>query len=431
MTPKTLSTSTILQAISEETMGFRFGKPERPNESSLACILPILRETSQVRQYITLPETEQVLVSDSGTINKLNLKNASKSNVFVRSGTIFEGKGTQSRAIMRSAVLFPGTEVALDVRCVHQSHGIRTGAEFKYGGITPFSVDTKVYAAGYRPQDQHATWNAVRQTTAVMQSMSNPEQAAAIPATPPGVLVSGTRCGKGDITGLQMAEVSPSSEVIPAPPPVAGQMASPEPTAASETRMASLTRALFFRVRRSQGDFTAPQRTAASSTAEPILPPPPRPAVGQVTFGPAQDNLKQNFDEFARSFDSILSKARLHDNQVGLAFITDTGCKTIELFDLAASWEAIHKDAVKRMGTELLRGPDNTSVFEYKPENAINAVRKVLGLDYKTNLIYEHKPSNGEPHVAIFGITASRYVGEIVELDGRVMHLNILETSIA
>ncbi len=50
MTPKTITTSTILQAISEESMGFRFGKPERPNELSLACILPILRETSQERQ---------------------------------------------------------------------------------------------------------------------------------------------------------------------------------------------------------------------------------------------------------------------------------------------------------------------------------------------------------------------------------------------
>lgn len=59
------------------------------------------------------------------------------------------------------------------------------------------------------------------------------------------------------------------------------------------------------------------------------------------------------------------------------------------------------------------------------------AVRKVLGLNYTTNLIYEHKPSNGEPHVAIFGLTASPYVGEIVELDGRVIHLNILETAAA
>jgi len=378
MTPKTISSSTILQAISEESMGFRFGKPERPNESSLACILPILRETSQVRQYITLPETEQVLVFDSGAINKVNLKNASKNNVFVRSGTIFEGKGTQSRAIMRSAVLFPGTEVALDVRCIHQTHGIRTGAEFKYGGITPLSVDSAVYSAGYRPQDQHTTWNAVRRTTSSMRAMAG----------------------------------------------------TPAPEEAVSASKATERPALFSRFRRSSVEFGA-SRSIEAPPQPASVPMPPPPVVGRIAFGHADDNLKQNFDEFARSFDSILSKARLHENQVGLALITDTGCKTVELFDLAASWEAIHKDAVKRMGTELLRGSDNTSVFEYKPENAVNAVRKVLGLDYKTNLIYEHKPSNGEPHVAIFGLTASRYVGEIVELDGRVIHVTILETAVA
>ncbi len=364
MTPKAITASTILQAISDESMGFRFGKPERPNELSLACILPILRETSQERQYITLPETENVLVSDSGTINKVNLKNASKKNVYVRSGTIFEGKGTQSRALTRSAVLFPGTEVALDVRCVHQTHGIRTGAEFKYGGITPLAVDAAVYSAGYRQQDQQTTWNAVRQTSAAMRTMAGtPEQKpeAALPAEP--LLHS-----------------------VPRPAPLFRRMISSTPNV-----------------------------------------PMPPPAEAAHSFYQGEDNLKQNFDEFARNFDAILSKARLYENQVGLALIMETGCKTVELFDLAASWEAIHKDSVKRMGTELLRGPDNTSVFDYKPENAINAVRKVLGLPYKTNLIYEHNPSNGEPHIAIFGLTASRYVGEVVELDGRAIHVNILE----
>jgi len=364
MTPRTLSTPTdILQAVSEESMGYRFGKPDRPNESSLTCILPILRETSQVRQYITLPETENVLVSDSGTINKINLKNTSKQNVFVRSGTIFEGKGTQSRALTRSAVLYPGAEVALDVRCVHQTHGIRSGAEFKYGGITPLSVDAAVYSAGYRPQDQHTTWNAVRNVTASMRTMysaAEPRTAASKPVPPSHPIPVAT---------------SPLSSSIP-----------------SQTL-----------------------HSAAPSGG----------------FGQGQDNLKREFDAFARNFDDILSKARLHDNQVGIALITDTGCKTIELFDLPASWEAIHKDSVKRMGTELMRGPDNASVFEYKPENAVQAARKVLALEYKTNLIYEHKPSNGEPHLAIFGLTASRYVGEAVELDGRIIHLTILETATA
>jgi hypothetical protein len=101
-------------------LGFSFGKPDRPSVDSLACILPILRKTTQKRQYITFPETEEVIATDSGTINKVNLKNTSKENVFVRSSTIFEGKGTQSRVLMRSAVLFPGQEVALDCRCIHR-----------------------------------------------------------------------------------------------------------------------------------------------------------------------------------------------------------------------------------------------------------------------------------------------------------------------
>jgi hypothetical protein len=244
-------------------MGFRFGKPERPNELSLACILPILRETSQERQYITLPETENVLVSDSGTINKVNLKNASKKNVYVRSGTIFEGKGTQSRALTRSAVLFPGTEVALDVRCVHQTHGIRTGAEFKYGGITPLSVDSAVYSAGYRQQDQQSTWNAVRQTSAAMRTMSGfPEQRAEAPLA-----------------------AEPLARFRGVPPPL--------------------------------------PRPVSPSVAPAVTMPP----AGDVARGfyQGEDNLKQNFDEFARNFDTILSKARLHENQVGLALIMGAG----------------------------------------------------------------------------------------------------------
>jgi len=398
MTPKTISSSTILQLISEESMGFRFGKPERPNESSLACILPILRETSQERQYITLPETENVLVFDSGTINKVNLKNTSRKNVFVRSGTIFAGKGTQSRALTRSAVLFPGTEVALDVRCVHQTHGIRSGAEFKYGGITPLEVDSSMYAAGYRPQDQQTMWSAVRRSTAAMREMAD------FPVTAPQTPRE---------AALQAASLrnrtpsAPAQGVVPSRDAGLGTAVGEE----EESRLGDFAEDRSM-VARAQTMFNVSLRNQY---------------VGGFERG--ADDLKNNFDQFARSFDEILSKARLHENQVGLGLITDKGCKTIEVFDLPASWEAIHKDSVKRMGTELLRGSDNTSVFEYKPENAINAVRKVLALDYKTNLIYEHKPSNGEPHVAILGLTAAGYVGEVVELDGRVIHLTILETA--
>jgi hypothetical protein len=44
--PTELSVNSICQIVSEEKLGFKFGKPDRPSDTSLACILPILRETS-------------------------------------------------------------------------------------------------------------------------------------------------------------------------------------------------------------------------------------------------------------------------------------------------------------------------------------------------------------------------------------------------
>jgi hypothetical protein len=374
--PTELSVNSICQIVSEEKFGFRFGKPDRPSAESLSCILPILRETAQVRQYITYSETDKVLAHDSGSINKVNLLNSSKSNVFLRSGTIFEGKGTQSRALTRSAVLFPGQAVALDVRCVHQSHGIRSGSGFEYGGITPLSVDSAFYTSGYTPGDQHTMWDSVTATSNMMRSAS------------------------GDVTEPISGRVETSTfgRSIPTPRNWRTPHARTTPTASRGMRSLMASGGLV-------GE-RAPE-----------------------SFIPQSDNLKKNFDEFAKNFDDVLSKARLHDNQVGLGLITDKGCKTVELFDLAASWESIHKDSVKRMGTELLRGADNTNVFEYRPENAINAVRAVLALPFKSNVIYQHKPSNGEPPVSIYGLTAQRYVGEVVELDGRVIHLVILESN--
>jgi hypothetical protein len=361
MAAKTLSKEAVLLAVAEEKLGFSFGKPDRPSEKSLACILPILRETTFVRQYVTMPETENVLVTDSGMINKINIKNTGKENVFLRSGTIFEGKGTQSRIITRSAVLFPGSEVALDARCVHASHGIRTGSNFKYSGTVPMDVENASYTAGFTPADQHTVWSNVTRTTTAMNAMLG------------GKRVSADISGR--IPGVRHTFTS------------------------------------------SHGMFGASISTPQEEQGE----------QERSWPGFAQDNLKKNFDEFAENFDDILSKARLHDNQCGLSLITDTGCKTIELFDVPLSWESLHKDAVKRMGTELLRGEDKTSVFEYKPEHAVNAVKKVLTMDFKANMIYEHKPANGEPHVAIFGLTSKQYVGEVVEMSGQMIHLTILE----
>jgi len=138
------------------------------------------------------------------------------------------------------------------------------------------------------------------------------------------------------------------------------------------------------------------------------------------------DDLCSSFTEFAQHFDDILSKVKLVDDQAGLALITHQGVQTIELFDHNQSWKILHESAVKRLGSSIVdKGDEN--VFDYKPKLAIKQVNSILGLDFKTNLIFEHRPENGEPKIEITGLTADGYVGEVVELDDRVIHLVLLK----
>jgi hypothetical protein len=69
------------------------------------------------------------------------------------------------------------------------------------------------------------------------------------------------------------------------------------------------------------------------------------------------------------------------------------------------------------------------SVFEYHPDKAKDAVRSVLAKKFDEKAIWEHKPSDGDPHVRITGLSADAYTGEVVEIDHRVIHLCLLKTN--
>ena len=120
-------------------------------------VLPLLMDPPfNERNYVLLQEVEgQVEFRDSGGISGVDALNSSGKNVFVRKGTMFSGKGTQSRSPVSGVVLIPGKEfVTISVNCIHQSHYISSGAEFKAEGITPHSV---YQALG----DQSETWDSV------------------------------------------------------------------------------------------------------------------------------------------------------------------------------------------------------------------------------------------------------------------------------
>lgn len=332
-----LDQKNFLATLRSQQAGFLFGQPQRIEEKSLAIVLPILRSGDDPRLYITFPETDQVEVSDTGSIDAMTAQNKTDDNVFIRSGTMFTGK-TQSRALQRSTVLLPHELATLPVRCIHASHGISPGSKVNYNGITPLDMDKGVYGSGYQAKDQKTYWANVHSSTVKMSAMN----------------VS--------------AELSPGL------------------SAGVRSRM-------------EHHRLSEPQ--------------------------PGFDNLSDNFKQFAKNFDHILAKVKREKNQAGLALITDGGVQTIEVFDHALSWQALHEAAIKRLGPDLAK-TDPNEVFKVNPVNATKAVDAVLALPYQFNLLYANSPVHDEPRTEIFGMTAEKFVGEMVLMDGAVIHLVLL-----
>jgi len=130
-------------------------------KSTEGILLPILVRAYLPRAYITLEgalakNKESVLLKDSGSINRLLLETKEDSSVFIRAGTMLEGKGTQSRTIQTSRVIMPTNEtVEVPIRCVHLSSSIRAGKDFTVSEevSTPREVMSRVYSG-----DQSGIW---------------------------------------------------------------------------------------------------------------------------------------------------------------------------------------------------------------------------------------------------------------------------------
>lgn len=356
----------ILTPVAESKHGYSYSTPLRVDPNSFSVVLPILRDTTINRDYITMPETEKVLVFDTGKIDEMEAENQSDQNVFIRSGTLFKG-ATQERALQRSAVLFPGKRSKLSVRCIHASRGISPGSAVKYGGITPLDFDAKNYSSGYVFQDQCKTWANVQKSTTQMNAMM----------------------GKVASAHEHTAQHSSLRRRVAGGQALYGSMIGSNDMAAEESPIGSGASASAFH---------------SSSGA---------------------DDLHSTFTEFSQHFDDLLSKVKLIENQAGLALITHAGVQTIEFFDHRFSWKALHDSAVKRLGSSIVDKGD-PSVFEYKPEAAVSAVNRVMDLPFQENNIWLHRPTNGEPKVEITGLSADDYVGEAVEVDGKLIHLVLL-----
>ncbi|MFQ5986808.1 MAG: ARPP-1 family domain-containing protein [Thermoplasmata archaeon] len=152
----------FVESILREEEGFSFGDPWS-YKNSKGTILPIRRKGRRRRKYRTLEEVlkdtkDAVEVTETGSIRKVKILNRTDIPIFVRMGTIFAGKGTQSRAAEGSVILVPHTKARpLEVCCVEAAVPIRGGTRFDVAGFTaPHSVEMGLYS-----HDQEEVWERV------------------------------------------------------------------------------------------------------------------------------------------------------------------------------------------------------------------------------------------------------------------------------
>jgi len=153
---------------------FRFSSAWRPRKSA-AVVVPIIRDGSpRARGYLTIQEAKAVEIQDTGSIGAVRITNKEKLPVFVRVGSILQGKGTQSRAVSKSVMIAPGQMVEAKVNCVHHSHHIDMTAAFvaQSAHLAPASVEKELVGG-----DQGRVWSAVSNYGAAKHAMGGGEPA--------------------------------------------------------------------------------------------------------------------------------------------------------------------------------------------------------------------------------------------------------------
>lgn len=157
-----MNTRAFLEAIRTETLGFTIGDPWRPEDKSITCVTPIIRKSDEEPTYLVSVQAKDLKIVDTGSINQATVKSLADKPVFIRAGELLKGD-TQNRTFVQSLIIAPKEEKSVEVRCVHASHGITSGAEFKSNGYSP-GKDHVYYMSshGGYSVSQQASWNSDR-----------------------------------------------------------------------------------------------------------------------------------------------------------------------------------------------------------------------------------------------------------------------------
>lgn len=147
-----------------------FGEAWRPDKTSLTVVVPLIRKEKTERNYVTFEEVkDKANIEDTGSIDKTKINLSHDEPVFLRTGTIFKGQDTQTRAVNTSIVIMSQKQaIEVPVSCIHASHHISRGSKFTAMGSAPASVTSQLYSG----RSQGSVWGSVKSFSCCAQSAS-------------------------------------------------------------------------------------------------------------------------------------------------------------------------------------------------------------------------------------------------------------------
>jgi len=131
-------------------------------------LYPLYYDGVHSRRYRLAEELkDSLLITDSGRVNTVYIRNNSKYPIFIRAGTILKGN-TQNRTLKRSMLVFPNQEAkdfenvsyvkAAEVFCVHATHGINASSgTFGVDCLLPHNLESLCYTSS----NQGQMWNNI------------------------------------------------------------------------------------------------------------------------------------------------------------------------------------------------------------------------------------------------------------------------------
>lgn len=140
-----------------------------------------------------------------------------------------------------------------------------------------------------------------------------------------------------------------------------------------------------------------------------------------TSFGFRTDDLKANLDAFNELLTEILEEIPHVDDQVGIALHDKDKVIGVEVFDQSDSWQAIKNAILSKEGANISKVEEDQT-FKFNENHVVKHVQDVLLASYEEKIIFE------SPDYKVIGLISDDYVGEVTELDGKVIHLSLLST---